>query len=297
MTHDHLLAQIDATDGPLVVPGVGTPLEATIAAALGFDVVYVSGYATAGWRAAKPDIGLTGITEVLDCVSAIRDQDEVCVVVDADTGYGDVANVHDSVRRLERAGAGAIQLEDQTWPKRCGHLDGKTVEPTHVMERKIRAATQARRDDGTAIIARTDARGPIGLQEALDRARAYEVAGADVVFVDAPHTIEEIAAVRAAVSGRLMLNMSESGLTPDLDAEQLRDVGADLVIYPTGAMRMATRAIADYFTHLRDHGSSVGGAEGMTPLDEINELLGMSRYRALDAAAQRAGVPSALAPR
>jgi 2-methylisocitrate lyase-like PEP mutase family enzyme len=287
LSTQHLIAQIAATDGPLVVPGVGTPLEATIAVHLGFETVYVSGYATAGWRAAKPDIGLTGIGEVLDCVTAIRDQHDVVVIVDADTGYGDVANVHDSVRRLERAGAGAIQLEDQTWPKRCGHLDGKTVEPADVMVRKIRAATQARRDETTAIIARTDARGPIGLQEALDRAQAYEQAGADVVFVDAPHTVEEIKAVRGVVSGALMLNMSESGLTPDLDATQLRDVGADLVIYPTGAMRMATRAIADYFVHLRENGSSVGGADGMTPLDEINAMLGMSRYRELDRLAQQ----------
>lgn len=292
MSTQHLTAQIDATDGPLVVPGVGTPLEAAIAVQLGFETLYVSGYATAGWRAAKPDIGLTGIGEVLDCVTAIRDLYDVVVVVDADTGYGDVANVHDSVRRLERAGAGAIQLEDQTWPKRCGHLDGKTVEPAEVMVRKVRTAVQARRDDDTAIIARTDARGPIGLQEALDRAQAYEQAGADVVFVDAPHSGEEIRAIRKVVDGVLMLNMSESGLTPDLDASQLRDVGADLVIYPTGAMRMATRAIADYFAHLREHGSSVGGAEGMTPLDDVNAMLGMAGYRELDRLAQLAtGTP------
>lgn len=286
--HQHLVAQIESSDGPLVVPGVGTPLEAAFAVAAGFGTVYVSGYATAGWRVAKPDIGLTGIHEVLDCVTAIRDRHDVTVIVDADTGYGDVANVHDTVRRLERAGAAAIQLEDQTWPKRCGHLDGKTVEPADVMIRKIHAATDARRDERTAIVARTDARGPVGLDEALDRARSYERAGADVVFVDAPHSVDEIRAVRDAVTGPVLLNMSESGLTPDLDAAQLRDLGMDVVIYPTGAMRMATRAVADYFAHLRDHGSSVGGADGMTPLDEINELLGMGGYRELDRRAQAA---------
>ena len=128
------------TDRPLLLPGVGTPLEALAAAAAGFEAVYVSGYATAGWQAGKPDIGLTGLREVIDVTTAIRGRLHAPILVDADTGYGDVSNVTDTVRRLELAGAAGVQLEDQTWPKRCGHLDGKTVEPLDVMVRKLRAA-------------------------------------------------------------------------------------------------------------------------------------------------------------
>lgn len=267
---------------PLVVPGVGTPLEAAVAVAAGFESLYLSGYATAGWQAAKPDIGLIGLRETLDCLTPIRARFDVPVLVDADTGYGDVSNVADTVRRLEQAGAGGVQLEDQTWPKRCGHLAGKTVEPAEVMVRKLRAALAARRNPDTLLVARTDARGPLGLDEAIRRARLYAETGVDVVFVDAPESVDELARIGREVPGRLLVNMSESGLTPTVPAAQLAELGFDLIIYPTGALRVATSAIQRYYAHLRAAGDSAGAPGDMVALDDFNALLGMEEYRALE---------------
>lgn len=281
-TAPQTLSTLLACPETLVVPGVGTPLEAAVAVDLGFESVYISGYATSGWQSAKPDIGLIGLREVLECATAIRTRFDVPLLVDADTGYGDVANVSDTVRRLEQAGVNGIQLEDQTWPKRCGHLAGKTVEPAEVMVRKVSAAVQSRRSDDTLIVARTDARAPLGLDEAIRRGRLYAEAGADVVFVDAPESVDELREIGRSVPGRLMVNMSESGLTPDLPAAELGALGFDLVIYPTGALRVATEAIRRYFTHLRAQGDSIGAADDMMPLDDFNDLLGIAAYRDLE---------------
>jgi 2-methylisocitrate lyase-like PEP mutase family enzyme len=268
--------------GPLVLPGVGTPLEAAIAVATGFESLYLSGYATAGWQTAKPDIGLIGLREMLDCLVPIRARFDLPILVDADTGYGDVVNVADTVRRLEQAGASGVQLEDQTWPKRCGHLAGKTVEPAEVMVRKLRAAVAARRDPDTFIVARTDARAPLGLDEAIRRGQLYAETGVDLVFVDAPESLAELARIGREIPGRLMVNMSESGLTPAVPAARLAELGFDVIIYPTGALRVATAAISQYFSHLRRAGDSIGAADDMVPFGEFNALLGIAEYQGLE---------------
>ena len=275
-------ALLAAADGPLVLPGVGTPLEALAAVHAGFDGVYLSGYATAGWQTGKPDIGLTGLREVLDCLTAIGGRLSQPVLVDADTGYGDVSNVADAVRRLERAGARGVQLEDQTWPKRCGHLAGKTVEPVDVMVRKLRAALAARVDPDLFVVARTDARSPLGLDEAISRARTYAEVGADAVFVDAPHSTQELRRIGAEVPGRLVVNISESGLTPSLPAAELGAMGFDLVLYPTGALRAAAAAVQSYFRHLRTIGDSSGWKEPMLSLAAFNDLVGLADYQAAE---------------
>ncbi len=272
------------TDRPLLLPGVGTPLEALAAVAAGFEAVYVSGYATAGWQAGKPDIGLTGLREVIDVTTAIRGRLHAPILVDADTGYGDVSNVTDTVRRLELAGAAGVQLEDQTWPKRCGHLDGKSVEPLDVMVRKLRAALAARRDPALFVVARTDARSPLGLDEAIRRAQTYAEVGADAVFVDAPHSVEELRRIGTEVPGRLVANMSESGLTPVLPAVELGQLGFDLILYPTGALRAATAAVQTYFGHLRSHRDTLALNSPVLSLSDFNALVGLADFQRQDAA-------------
>ena len=274
-------ALLDASDGPLLLPGVGTPLEAVAA---GFPGIYLSGYATAGWQSGKPDIGLTGLREVLECLTAIRARTAHPVLVDADTGYGDVSNVADTVRRLELAGARGIQLEDQTWPKRCGHLDGKTVEPVDVMVRKIRAALSARSSPDLFLVARTDARSPLGLDEAIRRAQIYAEVGADAVFVDAPHSVDELRRIGAEVPGRVVANISESGLTPTLPAQELGRLGFDIVLYPTGALRSAAAIVQEYFVHLHEKGDTSGWAGPMLSLEDFNTLVGLQDYQREDAA-------------
>lgn len=277
-------ALLAATEGPLVLPGVGTPLEALAAVRAGFQGIYLSGYATAGWQSGKPDIGLTGLTEVLDCLTAIRGRLPSPVLVDADTGYGDVSNVADTVRRLERAGARGIQLEDQTWPKRCGHLDGKTVEPVDVMVRKLRAALAARTDPDLFLVARTDARSPLGLDEAIARAQTYAEVGADAVFVDAPHSVAELRRIGAEVPGRLVVNISESGLTPTLPAAELGAMGFDLVLYPTGALRAAAAVVQAYFAHLHATGDSSAFPAPVMTLAGFNDLVGLDEFQRAEAA-------------
>lgn len=277
-------ALLESAPGPLVLPGIGSPLEAVAAARAGFPGLYLSGYATAGWQSGKPDIGLTGLREVLDCLTAVRGRLDLPVLVDADTGYGDVTNVADTVRRVEQAGAGGIQLEDQTWPKRCGHLDGKTVEPVDVMVRKLRAALAARRSPELFVVARTDARSPLGLDEAIRRAQVYAEVGVDAVFVDAPHSVDELRRIGAEVPGRVVANISESGLTPTLPAAELGRLGFDLVLYPTGALRSAAAAVQSYFAHLRAAGDTSGWSAPMLSLDDFNELVGLGEFQRQEAA-------------
>lgn len=266
----------------LLVPGVGTPLEAHAAAAAGFEAVYVSGYATAAWRSGVPDIGLIAFGEICESLSAVTDVVDLPVIVDADTGYGDVVNVARTVRLLEARGASAVQLEDQTWPKRCGHLRGKSVEPLDVMVRKIAAAASSRASDETMIIARTDARATDGLDEAIARGRAYAEAGADAIFVDAPESEAELAAIASAVPVTLVANMSESGLTPMLSRERFDELGYGIVIYPTSSLRVASRVFARFFADLREHGDSSRWLDDMSSLGELNALVGLGEAEAFE---------------
>lgn len=277
-----LRALLDPNGGPLAVPGGGTPLEAQCATAAGFEAFYVSGYAIAAWRHGVPDIGLTAMAEGVEATAAVTAVTPVPVLVDADTGYGDVANVARTVRQLERAGAAAVQIEDQLWPKRCGHMDGKTVIPAGDMVHKVRAAVQARQDEQTVVVARTDARGPLGLTEAIERCLRYRDAGADAIFVDAPHSVDELAAIAEAVPGPLVANMSESGLTPILPLAQLGDLGYQIVLYPTSALRLSVGVITAMFADLRAHGATGAWVQQMTTLDGVNDLLGLGAIRQLE---------------
>lgn len=281
----------DLLHGPsiAVVPGAGTALEARAIERARFAAVYVSGYATAAARHALPDIGLIGGAEMLDAVAAIRAATSLPIVADADTGYGDVLNVRLTVRRLEALGVDGIQIEDQRWPKRCGHLDGKEVVATEVMERKVAAAAATR--DHALIIARTDARAVTDLDDAIERCRRYFDAGADAAFVDAPHSVDELREITEAIpDAPLVVNMSETGKTPLLSARELEELGFAMVLFPSSTVRVALRAIEQFLAHLHRTGDARERVGSMASLSELNEVMGLEEQLAFAATYEESGL-------
>ena len=275
MTKTSLRTQVSKP--PIVVaPGIYDPLTALIATQAGFHTLYISGAAIAYSRLGRPDIGLVSISEVVDTVSLIRDRVDASLIVDADTGYGNALNVERTVRLLERAGAGAIQIEDQSFPKRCGHLDDKSLVPATEMAGKIKAAVDSRLSRDTLIIARTDAVAVEGFDAAIDRALMYRDAGADVLFVEAPKAREELARVvtRLGSSVLLMANMVEGGKTPILPAAELEGIGFSLVIFPGGIVRALAKTAQDYYASLAAHGSNEPFRDHMFDFNALNDLIG-----------------------
>jgi 2-methylisocitrate lyase-like PEP mutase family enzyme len=268
-------------DQSLVVPGAGTPLEALAIESSGFDALYLSGYAIAAWRHGLPDIGLLGAGELLDALTAILRVTNLPVIVDADTGYGDVTTVYANVRLLEAAGAAAIQIEDQVWPKKCGHMVGKEVIDADDAVRKVAAAVEARRDPSTVVIARTDALAPRGIDEAIGRGKRFHDVGADMVFIDAPVSVEDLALIGTSIPGLLMANVSEGGHTPSLPAREFHELGFQMIIYPTTPLRIAAKAIKDFMVDLHSNGDARTWRERMYGLDELNELVGLEHYLAV----------------
>lgn len=268
---------------PLLVPGGGTPLEARLAQRAGFEAFYLSGYAVAAWRHGLPDIGLLGMGDTADALRAVARVIDVPVIVDADTGYGDVIAVTANVRELEAIGAAAVQIEDQDWPKKCGHMAGKTVIAADAAVRKVAAAVVARQNPDTLIIARTDALAPLGIDQAIRRARSFSDAGADVVFIDAPESRDDLARIGAEVPGILMANMSEGGRTPALSLHEFAALGFPFVIFPTTALRVASVAIGAFFDDLLATGSSVTWRDRMHGLDDLNEVVGLQAHLEVDA--------------
>ncbi|HEX8496543.1 MAG TPA: isocitrate lyase/phosphoenolpyruvate mutase family protein [Actinomycetales bacterium] len=287
------LRRLLAQDGTVAVPGGGTPLEALCAAAAGFDSFYVSGYAVAAWRHGLPDIGLTALSDITAAVSAIRSVSDLAIVVDADTGYGDAAAVCTTVSRLERAGAAAVQVEDQIWPKRCGHMAGKEVIPAADMARKVAAAVGARELPDTLIIARTDALAPLGVHEAIERGRRYADMGADAVFVDAPESVEHLRLIAAGIDCPLVVNMTESGRTPILPLADLSELGFAMAIYPTAALRLSAALITALYQQLASSGATESLAGQMMSLDAMNEALGLGALQARETSALQAAGRSA----
>jgi 2-methylisocitrate lyase-like PEP mutase family enzyme len=259
----------------VVVPGVYDAFTALVATQAGFATLYVSGAAIAYTKLARPDIGLTGMSEVAETITLIRDRVGAHLIVDADTGYGNALNVVRTVRVFERAGASAIQLEDQDFPKRCGHLDGKVLIPADEMVAKIKAALDARVSSDTLVIARTDAVAVEGFEQAIARARLYREAGADVLFVEAPKTREELARVAQALPGvPLLANMVEGGKTPPLPAAALEALGFALVIFPGGIVRALARMAADYYASLATNGTTEPFRNQMLDFDGLNRVIG-----------------------
>lgn len=260
----------------LITPGVSDALTALIAEQAGAQCLYLSGAGIAYTRFGRPDIGLVSMSEVADTVATVRDRVNLPVIVDADNGFGNAINVQRTVRVFERMGATALQLEDQAMPKRCGHLDGKRLISCVEMQGKIRAAVDARSTEDTLIIARTDARAVEGLDAALDRAEAYVAAGADVLFIEAPQSMQDIVRIKDQFAHRLPLlaNMVEGGKTPLLSAEGLESHGFRIVIFPGGVVRAMAKTATDYYRNLLEHGSNDAFANRMYDFSGLNKVLG-----------------------
>lgn len=260
----------------LVLPGAADALTARIAVDAGFDAVYATGAGFANAGFGLPDVGLISSSEVVEHVRRICDVVDVPVVVDADTGYGGVLNVHRTVRALERAGAAAIQLEDQVEPKRCGHFDGQTVVPTADMVDKLTAALDARSDPDVVIIARTDAREREGFEAAMERAIAYAEAGADVVFFEAPRSREELAAIPQRVPAPCLVNIVEGGKTPLFSAADAQQLGFRIALYPNTALRVAAHAVQGAMAVLREQGTTESLVPQMLAWSERQRLVGLA---------------------
>ena len=260
----------------LLAPGIYDALSGLIAEQTGARAVYLSGASIAYTRFGRSDVGLVSASEVHDTLAAVTDRIQIPVIVDADTGFGNALNVQRTIRNFERAGAAAIQIEDQSFPKRCGHLDGKTLISKDEMVGKIKAAIDARKETNTLIIARTDARGVEGLSEAIDRAQAYQEAGADILFIEAPHSIDEMKLIRKSFGEDipLLANMVEGGKTPIKTANDLKSLGFNIVIFPGGAVRAATFQLQQYYAGLIENGSTLEFSDSMHNFDSLNSVIG-----------------------
>ena len=258
----------------LLAPGVYDALTALLADQAGFEALYLSGASIAYTRLGRSDVGLVTASEVADTLTNIRERTSLPVIVDADTGFGNALNVIRTVRMFERAGASAIQLEDQLAPKRCGHLDGKTLVSTGEMVGKIRAALDTRSD--ALIVARTDAVAVEGLEPALERAARYAEAGADVLFVEAIRSVEDMKKAVALLGGKapLLANMVEGGKTPILSAAELEKIGYRIAIFPGGTVRSAAFALRDYFSSLKKEGTTNSVRDRMFDFDGLNQTIG-----------------------
>jgi 2-methylisocitrate lyase-like PEP mutase family enzyme len=273
----------------LVLPGAPDAMAARLLEGAGAEAIYLSGAGITNTMLGMPDLGVLTLTELAAQVSAIRDVVELPLVVDADTGFGNVVNVRRTIRMLERAGANAIQIEDQVMPKRCGHFTGKSVvEPTEMLE-KIFAAVDARTDDQLQIIARTDARAELGLEEALARAAAYREAGADVLFVEAPENLAEMRQIPLALPGPHVVNMVEGGLTPIRPKSELADMGFSIVLYANSVMRAGIKAMQSMAAHLLGTGDTLGVVDQMADWRVRQEVVGKPQIdEMVDRYAQRA---------
>ena len=263
----------------VLMPGVYDALTARIAARVGFDIVFISGYSVSAAHLGEPDFGFLTQSEMADAARDVARVSDAPVIVDADTGYGSPVNVLRTVRDFQDVGAAGVFLEDQVWPKKCGHFQGKQVIPTAEHAAKIKAAADARGERDLFIVARTDARQPLGLDAAIERCLAYKEAGADALFVEAPQSVDELARVAEALPAPLVANMVERGVTPHLSRSELRQLGFALIVCPLAALNAATRAVTDVLTELRDQETTSGAYDRMVTFDEFNALVDLdARY-------------------
>lgn len=268
--------------GQLVMPGVFDALSAKIAARAGFEVIFITGYSLSATFLGEPDFGLLTQTEVVTAAQRICSVVDTPVIVDADTGYGNAINVIRTVHDLIRAGAAGMFLEDQIWPKRCGHMKGKQVIPLDEQLKKLRAAIEARDDNDFYIVARTDARQALGLAEAIARGVAFKEAGADAVFVEAPENKEEMKEIASHVPGPLVANMLERGVTPLMDPQELKDLGFDLIVWPLAPLYSIAKSLTEVYSTLRREGSTLKILDRLMPFDEFNEIVGLEEKYSLD---------------
>lgn len=267
----------------LTLPVPLDALSARIIEKTGFKALCAAGFAASATLLGKPDIALLSMTEMTDYYARIVEAVDIPVFVDADTGHGGILNAQRTIRRIEAAGAVGMFIEDQVFPKRCGHMAGKDVVPVEEMLAKLKAVLDARQDDDFMIMARTDALGVHGLEEALHRARLYEEAGADMIFVEAPRTVEEMKAINRAVKAPTLANIIEGGQTPELTTQELEDLGFAMATYPCTAAFTVAKAVGEMMTELKTKGTTSGAHSRLIPFEGFLELLGLNDLRELEA--------------
>ena len=277
------LRELLAGTEPVLAPGAYDGLTARLVEQTGFDAVYMTGFGTAASLLGRPDIGLLTFSEMVDNARRIAQAVKVPVIADADNGYGNPINVIRTVREYEAAGVSAIHIEDQVSPKKCGHMEGKQVIEASEMVEKVRAAVEARHSEEFVIIARTDARAVEGIDGALERARSYRDAGADVLFVEAPQSEEEIAAVAEAFQDvPLLFNWVESGKTPPVPLERLKELGFRLIIFPVSTLLTATRSVREALAQIRAAGTPMPVMDQLLPLEEFMDFIGLPEIQDLE---------------
>ncbi len=265
----------------LIAPGTYDPLMAKVIEHVGFEAIYMTGAGVSHSTLAMPDLGLVTMTEMVDRARKISDAGDLPVIADADNGYGNAINVMRTVREYERAGVAGIHIEDQTIPKRCGHFSGKTVIPRQEMVGKLKAALDARQDPDFVIIARTDARTAVSLDEAIERGQAYAEAGADVVFVESPRSVEELTLVAQSIDRPLLANMVEAGLTPLMSGPELQELGFSLVIFPGALTRFLTKQAVGFLTTLKEERTTNSRLDEIFDFKEYNTMLGLEKFEEL----------------
>jgi methylisocitrate lyase len=268
----------------LVLPGVHDALSLRIAEAAGFKAVAAGGYAATASLLGAPDVGQLTMTEMAEMYARLADRSELPIFADADTGHGNTSNVARAVRAFERAGVAALFLEDQVAPKRCGHMEGKAVVPPIEMVAKLKAALDARADADMVICARTDARAVEGLDAAIERAELYREAGADLMFVEAPRSVEELRRICSEIAGPTLANCIEGGRTPALPAPELEEMGFAAVAWPVSATYAVAKVLREVYAALAAEGTTEAVEDRMLDFDEFNELVGLPALREAEAA-------------
>lgn len=266
----------------LMLPGAYDAFTAKIIENAGFQALTMGGYSVAASHLGEPDVGYLSLTEMVNQAKTIADATTIPLFADGDTGYGNALSVMRAVREFEKAGAAGVFFEDQEWPKRCGHMEGKRVIPVEEHVNKIKAAVAARQDPDFIIMARTDARAVNGLEDAINRAKAYREAGADLIFVEAPQSIEELKTIAQSIDAPQMVNVIEHGKTPSLPAKEYQKMGFSVVTFPLSAIYSVAKVLTELMREIYETGTSKGFENRMIPFTEFNKLIGLPYYRELE---------------
>lgn len=282
MKKSTVLRNLLKNEGLLVAPGASTALLGKMVEIMGFNVVYATGAGIANMQFGVPDLGLATMTEILETAKRINDATTLPVIADIDNGYGNALNVYRTVKEFSAVGIAALQLEDQQLPKRCGHFNGKAIISKEEMVSKIKAAKDALQDPDVMLIARTDAIAVNGLEDALDRGAAYAEAGADILFIEAPTSIEQMRTITSQIKTYHIANMVEGGKTPILPNSQLEEIGFKIAIYANAPLKAAIKGAKDLLEHLRVHGSTADCEHLMITMKERNEITDFAAMDALD---------------
>lgn len=266
----------------LVLPGVFDALSARIAEYVGFDAAFQTGYGSAAALLGMPDYGFLNAGETMDNARRIINSVNIPIMIDIDTGYGNPLNVWKMVKDLEKIGAGGIFLEDQVWPKRCGHMTGKSVIPKNEYLQKLKAAIDARKSKEFVIVARTDARAPVSLDEAIARGKEYQKAGADVIFIEAPETLSEMKRIASEIDAPLLANMIENGVTPNMSTAELLKLGFRMVVFPLSGLYSSAYAMRETFAELKRYGTTIKNKRRMITFQDFNEFVNLKKYYDLE---------------